>query len=275
MELEVYVDESGRPGQVQPSAKRRQRLFVVAALAVDQGGAQGLAESYRELLELPLGAAGGQVTLGELFALYRRVTGRKPELKAGWIVNSQGPFAVLRDAPPETRQEILTAVMSHALSAAMRHAQRIYIVVVDKVHAYRMAPRIEQRAGLRFNLRVFALDFILTRLASTGSHYTSIRVIHDNVSESQLIKEYVAEAARRGYIYNPRLRTNPETYRRISIEFRDSAETPLLQYADLIAYAARALRSGTAPPPEESIYRRSLCIQRGNAKTAWINYPGH
>ena len=276
MRLKVYVDESGRPDPVKPSVKRRQRLFVVAAVAVEEHNMSRLVEAYRELLETTIEAAGGGFTLAELFELYRRVTGKKPEVRAGWIVNCQGPFAVLRDAPEEVRQRLLLEVMDTALRAVVNHAWRLYLVVVDKPRAYSVASSVEERSGLRFNLRVFALDLLLTRLARLirQNKFKEVILVHDDVSEQQLVLDYVAEATRRGYIYNPRIRLPPEAYRRITVTFQDSANSPLLQYADLVAYAARALRSGTAAPEEEALYRRYLYVQWGNAEVVWVEYPG-
>jgi len=274
MKLRVYVDESGRPCPVKPSAKRRQRLFVIAALALNEHNVQGLLNAYRDLLASPIEGAKGSFTLGELFDIYRRVTGKKPEVKAGWIVNCQGPFAVLHNAPREIRLRLLVDVMNTALRAIVNHAWRLYIVVIDKPRAYAIAPRVRERSGLQFNLRVFALDFLLTRLAKLVMQGVAreVEIIHDDVSDKQLILDYFTRAARRGYIYNPRVRVRPEAFRRTTIIFQDSIENPLLQYADLVAYAARALRSGTVPPNEEAIYRQYFYVQRNNSKVVWIEY---
>jgi hypothetical protein len=275
MELEVYVDESGRPGNVKPSAKRRQRLFVIAALAVREHDIPRLVEAYEGMLSTSVQAVEGSFTIAELFEIYHRVTGKRPEVKAGWIVNCQGPFSILRDAPREVRRRLLTSIMGAALEAAVSYAWRLYIIVVDKPYAYAISSHVEEKSGLSFNLRVFALDFLLTRLARLVAQGVAneVKIIHDEVSDKQLILDYFAEATRRGYIYNPKLRIQPDAYRRINIKFLDSSNSPLLQYADLVAYSARALRSGTAPPEEEAIYRQYLCIQHDSPKVVWIRYP--
>jgi len=274
MKLKVYVDESGRPCPVKPSAKRRQRLFVIAALVLNEYSVQGLVDAYRDLLASTIEGAKGSFTLGELFDVYQRVTGKKPEVKAGWIVNRQGPFAVLHDAPEEVRLRFLANVMNKALRAVVDHVWSLYIVVIDKPRAYEIAPRIQERSKLQFNLRIFALDFLLTRLAKLAVQDVAreVEIIHDDLSDKQLILDYFAEAARRGYIYNPGVRVRPEAFRRITITFQDSVEEPLLQYADLVAYAARALRSGTAPPDEEAIYRQYLYVQHNNPRVKWVEY---
>ena len=274
--IDVYIDESGRPDLVGRNAKRRQRLFVLSAIAVGENGSARIGGDHERLLRTPIRGVGGDFTLEEVFELYERVVGSRGEIKAGWIIHGEGAFSILRGAPPQLRTRILLNIFNKIFDMLEKHALRIYIVVVDKVLAAEMAERIERATGLSFNLRVFALDFLLTRIARliAKGHIGGAVLIHDSVSEHRLVRDYFSVALQRGFIYNPRLRLSPEAYRRISLEFRDSKQEPLIQYADIVAYAARSLRSGTTGRLEAEAYRRRLYVNTGSrgSLVEWIEY---
>ena len=271
MTLEVYVDESGRADQVPPYAKRKQALFVLAGIVVDDKRYERLREEYEALLDVRVKGGSGDFTLRELFEIYARVTGRRPEVKAGWLVNCEGPFSVLRHAPSDVRRHVALTILEHMLRAAVYNALKIYIVVVDKSLAHSQAQRVKEASGLDLNLRAFALDFLVTRLAGLGDPNDEITIVHDYVSEAQMLREYFSLAAERGYIYNPKLRRDPDLYRRMSIVFRRSEDEPLLQYADVVAYAARSLKSGVSNETEEHIYRSLLYIHP-SGRVEWVEY---
>ncbi len=271
--LRVFVDESGRPDYVSPSCKRRQALFVLAGIVVDDNGYSRLLEEYERILDMRLEGPSGTFTLRELFSLYERVTGLKAEVKAGWLVSGEGPFSFLRQAPREVKQRIVLGIFESMLRSVTAYAKRVYVIVLDKVRVYQAAKRIREISGLEVNVRALALDFLVTRLARLYpmEEAGDIELVHDEISECSLVTDYLEEGKRRGYIYNPKARVNPSFYRRIHIVFKRSEEEPLLQYADVVAYTARSLKSGTADPLEEKVYRRNLCVAVPG-KVKWIEY---
>ncbi len=266
----VYVDESGRPGLEPRSGKRRRLLFVLAGIMLSEEDAQRLYKSYKGMLESSLEGASGRFSLRELFDIYRRVTGKSPEVKAGWVLGGEGPFYPLRDAPRDVRRSIALQVLGSMLDAAVKHAHRVYIVAVDKHLLYEQASMIEERARVSLNTRVFALDFLLNRVLREARD-REVTIIHDYVSEANTIRDYLALTASRGYIYNPRLRLNPDAYRRVILEFRDSGAEPLLQYADIVAYAARSMRSGVTHEEEEHLYRQYFYVNPAG-RVVWLEY---
>lgn len=53
--------------------------------------------------------------------------------------------------------------------------------------------------------------------------------------------------------------------------FRRSEDEPLIQFADIIAYAARSLKAGTISEQEADIYRKHLRVA-SRGKITWIEY---
>ncbi len=276
MELRMYVDESGSyalTAKLSRSSKRKARIFSIAAILADDDSEARLREDYERLLDARLAGEGGGFTLRELFDLYRRVTGRKPELKAGSIMNPGGPFSLLRDAPRETVARLQLELMDMLLGAAVSNASAVYIVIIDKVKLIERKDSIERRSQLKLDARVFALDFLLNRLA-LSHRFTrdplDLTIVYDEVSDADLLRDYIMEGVRRGYIYNPRYRHLKRL--NVSIVFRRSEDEPLIQLADIVAYAARSLRAGTVSEQEASVYRRHLRIAGPGKPIRWIEY---
>ncbi len=270
--LKVFIDESGRPTLVADKrVKRKEKLFVLAGIVANGEAEARLRRLYGDLLDTEVLGGGGVFTLRELFDVYRRVAGKDPELKAGLLVNSEGPFWPLRYAPPEAASAARLTVFEHVLRRVVELATSVYIVVVDKARLAERAEAIERRSGLALNVRVFALDFLLTRLVR-AVRVDEILVVHDAVSEWRLIRDYIREGLRRCYIYNPRFTLCPGgDPPSLEVVFVDSRREPLIQLADIVAYAARSLRAGTASPEEARIYRETLMVARPG-RVRWVEY---
>lgn len=214
MELRMYVDESGSyalTGKLTKSTKWKARIFSIAALLVDNASEARLRAKYEELLDVQLAGDGGRFTLRELFNLYRKVVGKNPEFKAGAIMNPSGPFSFLRDASPGTTARLQLELMDMLLEAAVSNANKVYIVIIDKAKLIERRDAIERRSGLRLDARVFALDFLLNRFALNQRHLRDppeLTIVYDMVSDAGILRDYIIEGVRRGYIYNPPLQTS-------------------------------------------------------------------
>ncbi len=78
----TYIDESGSDTWPSGKAARKYALFIEAAIIVSDRSREPLISQYTSLLDKEYGHG---FTIRELFKVYERVTGRKGELKGGYI----------------------------------------------------------------------------------------------------------------------------------------------------------------------------------------------
>ncbi len=242
----VFVDESGRDDPVGcANVRGKARLFVVFASVVKLEDVDKLENAYRALLDKEFRIV-DRFKISELFDLYRRVTGREPEIKAGYLNNRDGPFLFFRDLPrcyDDKYDEFRRTVFEYMLRTLTSCSVYMVAIVVDKADLHKLS----KKTGHVYDPRLIAMDYLFTRIASfLEKRSDRAVVIHDDTHRADEVKGLLDELKRRGYFYNPRLKHRPRYYLIDRIEFVDSAQCIPIQFVDLAANVVLNTRAGAS-----------------------------
>ncbi len=243
----VYIDESGSDHPVRrKNIRRKDALFVVFAAIIPSSRVPDLVRHYIQVMNTPLDACSGAITMSKLFEVYRICTGREPEIKAGYLLGLEGPFKIFSMAREECREIVsdqLLKIAKNMLGTLMDLCDYAVAVIIDKVRL----DEVSRKSGKSYDIRLSAMDFLFTRIARfleiQNAHAI---VIHDETQRAEEIEGLLAELKTRGYFYNPRLRYKPRYELIERIHFVDSTKCPHIQYVDLAANAILRAKSGAS-----------------------------
>ncbi len=242
----VFVDESGSDEPVERvGAKGKARIFVVFAAILKPSNISKLEEVYRDLLDREFVIV-DRFRIRELFNIFKRATGREPEIKASYLNNREGPFAFFKYLPKrydDRYEEFRKCVFETMLRALVDASTRMIAVVLDKVSLHRLS----KKTGVVYDPRLTAMDYLFTRIANALENFGGEAiVIHDDTYRSTEVKDLLNVLKQRGYFYNPRLKKKPRYSLITGIEFVDSARCIPIQFVDLAANVVLNTRAGAS-----------------------------
>ena len=234
----VFVDESGRDTYPTGKCRRKDKLFVELAVVFDS---EDIIEStYDDVLNISI--PGSDVTIRDLIDLQKRLGGIS-ELRAGYILNLEGPFSSLRTLPKDrvkrVKEELINAITKVVITAS----RNVVAVIIDKDDLRKLSAKLNRS----IDIRLFTIEALLTRVAMLCERYNEGAIVtHDSISgREEDVKDLLRELKTRGYFYNPRLRYRPSYSLIERIEFRDSKTCKAIQLADILANTVLRYRAGT------------------------------
>ena len=236
----AFIDESGYEElPSKHSASRKASLFIEACLLLNDKSMKFLEKKYNELLSMVFPEG---FTICELFSLYEKVTGKPPELKAGYVSGLEGPFIMLKNMPKDKQEKFRDTVFEFIAKAIRDSKCDIVAVVIDK----NRLKKLMEKTRKAYDVRLLAMDFLLTRLAWVleNKGFKDAIVIHDNTYRRNDLKYLLKVLKMQGYYYNPRLKKKPRYDLIDDIRFMESHESIYLQFADFAANIVFKARSG-------------------------------